>query len=118
MPQTDVLTSSDWIQMIVAFACAMIASSGFWMWVIKRTDRNDLRTQLLIGLAHDRIIWLGMAYIERGSITQDEYENLHEYLYAPYTKMGGNGSAKRVVEAIEKLPIQVTNYSEKIERSR
>ena len=29
---------------------------------------------MLIGLAHDRIIYLGMTYIERGYITQDEYE--------------------------------------------
>ena len=36
--------------------------------------------KMLIGLAHDRIIYLGMAYIERGYITQDEYENLYELL--------------------------------------
>ena len=53
---------------------------------------------MLIGLAHDRIIYLGMSYIERGWITQDEYENLHDYLYKPYEEMGGNGSAKKVMQ--------------------
>ena len=61
--------------------------------------------QMLVGLAHDRILFLGMSYIERGSITRDEYENLYEYLYRPYQKMGGNGSAKRVMQEVNKLPI-------------
>ena len=46
-----------------------------------------------------------MSYIERGEITRDEYENLHDYLYVPYQKMGGNGSAARVMAEVEKLKI-------------
>ena len=61
---------------------------------------------MLIGLAHDRIIYLGMVYVERGWISQDEYENLQVYLYEPYEKMGGNGSARRVMEEVRKLPIR------------
>ena len=61
---------------------------------------------MLVGLAHDRIIHLGMVYIERGCITQDEYENLQVYLYEPYEEMGGNGSARRVMEEVRKLPIR------------
>ena len=37
---------------------------------------------------------------------QDEYENLVDYLYKPYEEMGGNGSAKRIVDEIKKLPIR------------
>ena len=68
---------------------------------------------MLIGLAHDRVLCLGMKYIERGYITQDEYENLYEYLYKPYEKLGGNGSAKRIMKEVEKLPIKpaLHNYS-------
>ena len=61
---------------------------------------------MLIGLGHDRIIALGMHYIERGYITQDEYENLVDYLYLPYQKMGGNGSAERIVNEVKKLPLR------------
>ena len=68
---------------------------------------------MLIGLAHDRIMYLGMGYIERGWITQDEYENLYEYLYKPYEKMGGNGSAKRVMDEVNKLPIRKADYGRK-----
>ena len=34
-----------------------------------------------------------------------EKTSLYEYLYKPYEKMGGNGSAKRIMKEIEKLPI-------------
>lgn len=44
--------------------------------------------------------------MERGYITQDEYENLHDFLYVPYDKMGGNGSVKRIMVEVEKLPIK------------
>ena len=65
---------------------------------------------MLIGLGHDRIIFLGMTYIERGWITQDEYENIHDYLYVPYKLMGGNGSAERIMKEVNKLPIQKVGY--------
>ena len=67
---------------------------------------------MLIGLGHDRIIYLGLCYIERGWVTQDEYENLNDYLYDPYSQLGGNGSAKKIIEEVNKLPIRkvaVTN---------
>ena len=47
-----------------------------------------------------------MVYIDRGYVTQDEYENLQVYLYEPYEEMGGNGSARRVMEEVRKLPIR------------
>ena len=60
---------------------------------------------MLLGLGHDRIVYLGSCYIERGYITQDEYENLHDYLYEPYLALGGNGTAKKVMAGVERLPL-------------
>ena len=61
---------------------------------------------MLVGLGHDRIVYLGMKYIERGYITKDEFENLNDYLYKPYSKLGGNGSAERIMQEVRKLPIK------------
>lgn len=94
-----------WIQTAAAVVSAVLASSGLWAWLIKRGEKNGAERRLLVGLAHDRIMHLGMVYIERGYITQDEYENLRVYLYEPYEKMGGNGSAKRVMREVDKLPV-------------
>lgn len=96
----------SWIQLIISVVLAVIASSGFWAFIQKITDKKDVRTQMLIGLGHDRIMYLGMKYIDRGCITTDEYENLYEYLYKPYEMMGGNGSAKRIMDEIRRLPIK------------
>lgn len=101
----------SWIQIVIAIFSSVLASSGLWAYLTKRAERNDVKTEMLIGLAHDRIIYLGMKYIERGYITQDEYENLYEYLYKPYEKLGGNGSAKRIMEEVKKLPIRKAIYN-------
>lgn len=93
-------------QLIATVICSVMASSGFWVYIQKRHESKDIKTELLIGLAHDRIMFLCSKYIERGYITREEYENLYEYLYKPYEKMGGNGSAKRMMTEVNKLPIR------------
>ena len=100
----------QWIQIVLTIFSSVLASSGLWTFFMKRTESKDVKTEMLIGLAHDRILYLGMQYIERGRITQDEYENLYEYLYKPYEKLGGNGSAKRVMDEVNRLPIRAANY--------
>lgn len=95
-----------WVQMIATIVCSVLASSGLWALIAKRLEKKDAKTELLIGIAHDRIVFLGMSYVQRGWISQDEYENLYTYLYQPYLKNGGNGSAKRVMAEVEKLPIR------------
>lgn len=97
---------NSWLQVFITIVCSVLASSGLWTYVIKKIEKKDVKTEMLIGLAHDRILYLGMCYIERGYITQDEYENLYEYLYGPYLKLGGNGSVKRVMNEVDKLPIK------------
>ena len=110
---------SPWLHSVVTIICAVLASSGLWAFLQKRAERKaakskqtTVETQMLIGLAHDRIIYLGMIYIERGWVSQDEYENLYEYLYKPYEKLGGNGSAKRIMIEVNKLPIHKSTYTE------
>ena len=102
-----------WFQIFVTILCSVIASSGFWAILQHMGDRNSAEKEMLVGLAHDRIVYIGMQYVERGYITRDEYENLHDYLYVPYAKLGGNGSAKRVMDEVDKLPIHASSYTRK-----
>lgn len=94
-----------WASLIVTIICSVLASSGVWTLILKRLDKKDAKTELLIGIAHDRIMFLGSSYLDRGYITKDEYENLYEYLYAPYKKAGGNGSAEHMMKQVDKLPM-------------
>lgn len=93
------------MQMLVTIFVAVMASSGFWGWYSKRNSREDASTKLILGLAHDRIIQVGMKYIHRGWITKDEYEDFQKYLYDPYSEFGGNGLAYRVWSEIQDLKI-------------
>ncbi len=83
-----------------------MASSGFWMVVSKKMDRKTDSTKLLIGLAHHQIVTLGLTYINRGSITQDEFDSLHRFLHEPYKGLGGNGTADKIMADVTRLPIR------------
>lgn len=97
---------NPYVQMFFTILASVLASGGFWTLIQRRYDKNDAKTKLLVGLAHDRIVELGMIYIERGYIYQDEFENLNDYLFAPYEKAGGNGSVKRVMDVVRTLPMK------------
>jgi hypothetical protein len=85
-----------------------MASSGFWAIVQHFINKNDSSSKLLLGLTHDRIMWLGKSYLKRGYITVEEYENIVTYLYEPYLERGGNGSAKMIMDQVLKLEIRST----------
>src|SRR5213080_2615475 len=95
--------------LIVAFTTFLVSSSGYWGYLRQRRKMTDEEIHrynlLLMGLASTKIIERGMTYIERGCITKDEYDDLHRYLYRPYMELGGNGTAERIMHAVERLPL-------------
>lgn len=95
----------EWLKTAGTIIITLLGSAGFWGFLDARRTKKSASTRLLVGIAHDRIVYLGMKYVGRGYITKDEYENLNDYLFEPYTKCGGNGSAKRVMEEVRKLPL-------------
>ena len=97
------------LETIVTIMCSVLASSGLWTFILKVHDKKDAKTKMILGIGHDRIIKIGTDILERGNyITEDEYENLHDYLYLPYKELGGNGSAERIMQEIDKLHIVKT----------
>ena len=93
------------LQIVITAVCSVLASSGFWAFMTSRRDKHSATRDMLLGLGHDRIMALGTEYLERGNVTNDEYENLHDYLYKPYKELGGNGTAEHIVEQVGKLPM-------------
>lgn len=104
------MSETLWIAIITGFV-TLLASSGFWTFILKRSENKNARTKLLIGLAHDRIMHLGYSFIRRGYITKEEYDDLRTYLYEPYKEAGGNGSAEKVMEEVHALPLYNPAYS-------
>ena len=85
---------------IVSLATFLIARKD------KNKNKRTAESDMLMGLGHDRIVFLGQQYIKRGYITKDEYENLHDYLYKPYSELGGNGTAAKVMKEVEGLSLR------------
>ena len=100
------MTLQNVLEHVVTIVIAIFGTSGFWAMIERKRSRHDLNKRLLIGLAHDRIVSLSLRYIRRGHIFQDEYENLHDFLFKPYIEMGGNGTAARLMIEVDKLPIK------------
>ena len=94
------------VDIILAIVSSLLASSGLWAYVFKKLNNRDAQNDMLIGLGHDRIMYLGMHYIKQGWISSDEYENLSKYLFEPYRALGGNGSAERIMKEVDKLTIR------------
>lgn len=104
-----------WAQLLVAVLVGLAASSGFWSYIQRKSDNKSATTRLLMGLAYDKIVTLGMQHIERGWITKDDYEDLRKYFWEPYQEFGGNGTAEKIMTEVGRLPIRSRSlYTEMI----
>lgn len=92
--------------LILTIVCAVFASSGFWTWLITRNNNRSAQARLIMGLGFSEIERKAKLYIEKGSISTDEYQDFVKYLYAPYKDMGGDGTASKLMSEVDKLPIR------------
>lgn len=92
-----------------------LTSSGFVALVIflitrwdkkKEAERtkDSAESRMLLGLGHDKIVYLTDKYVRRGAISLKEKRNL-EFLYKPYAELGGNGDCKVGYDACQHLPV-------------
>lgn len=89
-----------------ALAAFLAGSGGFWVYLKSRYQTRDANTALIMGLAHDKIIYLCIKYIEKGFVTKDEYEDLMKYFWEPYSQLGGDGTAERIIDMVHALPLR------------
>ena len=54
-----------WLQLLLTIGGSVIASSGFWAFIIARKEKRDAKnngidphSRMLLGLGHDRIVFL------------------------------------------------------------
>lgn len=71
---------------------------------LDKKERETLN-EAMLAVLHNKIFKNGCDYIEKGCITVAELNDL-EKLYKPYVAMGGNSTAKTIVENVRKLPIK------------
>ena len=102
-----------YVELMITVIISVIGSQGMWAFIQSKRNSKDAKSQMLLGLGHDRIIYLGEKYISRGWITHAEYENLHDYLYKPYKALGGNGTAEKIMTEVKNLPSKDVDDEEK-----
>lgn len=95
---------------ILTIAGIVLASSGLWkfietIWTTKY-HKQTAEEKLLLGLAFNRIIEISHRYIDKGWIDVDEYQELSKYLFTPYKDAGGDGTAQKLIDEVEKLPMK------------
>ncbi|MBO6267745.1 MAG: hypothetical protein J6N19_01205 [Clostridium sp.] len=69
----------------------------------KILDEMESHGEAIAGLEHDRIVHIGSGYEKRGWISSEDYDDIDKYLYQPYKKLGGNGTAERVMQKLKNL---------------
>src|SRR3954462_5576249 len=91
---------------LIAAATGVATSSGLWAFIQKNNNTKSAYFRLLKGLAYDKIVTVGLAYIDRGWVSRDEYEEYLKELVEPYKEMGGNGVASKVATEVGSLPFK------------
>ena len=90
-------------EIAVTIIVAIFGSTGFWAIVQRFLDSKSASRRMILGLGYDRLVHLCRKYIERGSVTLEELEDLEKYLYTPYREMGGNGTAEMLFNEVKAL---------------
>jgi len=95
---------------LIEMAGLILASTGLWRFlefvVTHKMQRKTSTQKLLLGLAFKDIVETCEKHLANGEIDTDEYKELNHYLFEPYQKMGGDGTAARLIAEVEKLPIK------------
>lgn len=103
---------------LLAAATSVITSSGLWAYIARKNTETKANSRLLMGLAYDKIVTVGMGYIQRGHISKDEYEEYLKYLVEPYKELGGNGVADRISKEVGSLPFRSLPFTEIIVKGK
>ena len=114
---------TPFFQTILTAFLAALGSSGLMSIILYKIQRRDhkkdkaeandsVQAKMLLGLGHDKLLYLTNRIVRRGRITLKERTNL-EYLYKPYSQLGGNGDCETGYKECIKLP---TIDDEKAER--
>ncbi len=98
---------------IVTIVVAIVSSGAFSAIVnavlSAQREKRQKETGVSAGvrmLLYDRIKHLGKAYIQRGSVTSDELEDLIAMHKIYHDDLGGNGFLDTLMDSVRALPIK------------
>ena len=84
-------------------ALAAIISGIFGLLVSRQHKENGVAAGVRI-LLYERIKFLGTHYVEKGYVSNDDYEDLLKMHRAYHNPLKGNGFLDDIMEQVKKLP--------------
>lgn len=93
---------------IIAIFGSVLASSGLWTFINNRSSKKTNTDKLLLGLSYFYLIDRTGVILDRGFITQSEYDYFIRYFAEPYLALGGNSLGSKLIDEIKALPIKNT----------
>ena len=73
---------------------------------MEKTDAAQVEAMKYVLL--DRILYIGQSYIKHGTASYDEKKRLRDMHTVYHERLGGNGDADLIMQAIDKLPLKET----------
>ena len=69
-------------------------------------ERSDAaQSEALKYVLLDRILYIGQSYIKHGEVSYDDRKRLREMHDVYHSRLDGNGDAKKIMEAVDELPL-------------
>ena len=93
------------VAIISSGALSTLVSALFNVWQSRKKRNDGVRAGMKM-LLYDRIKHLGKSYIERGSISTDELEDLVEMHSIYHEDLDGNGFLDAIMASVKALPIK------------
>lgn len=83
---------------ITTIILAIFASTGFWSFISQIVNNHKKKKtpqeQMIMAIGRDRLLYLSKAYMAKGYIPDDEFDNF-KLMGEAYIAMDGNTSVKR-----------------------
>lgn len=95
-----------WVRAVMIIVGSVLGSGGLWAFLQNRDTKRSAQTRLMMGLAYAELVRRGQEYMDRGYVTQEEFEDYQKYFFTPYKDLGGNGVAERYMRGVGELPLR------------
>lgn len=97
--------SAHWISWVFAVISALLGAANRQLYRQMKAQRSKTQAinEGVLALLHDRLYQACQYYIEKGSCSIDDRDNL-EYMFRPYKALGGNGTGEELYNRCLALP--------------
>lgn len=97
--------SAHWISWMFAIISVLLGAANRQLYRQMKAQRSKTQAinEGVLALLHDRLYQACQYYINKGSCSIDDRDNL-EYMFRPYKALGGNGTGEELYNRCLALP--------------